>query len=42
MQEYVKTILQFARSRKFYPHVVYDINIIFTQEELEFLNKGMK
>jgi len=40
--ECVKTILQFARSRRFYPHVVYDTNIIFTQEELELLNRGLK
>jgi len=36
----VKTILQFARSR--IPHVVHDTNIIFTQEELELLNEGLK
>jgi len=40
--ECFKTILQFARSCKFYPHVVCDTNIIFTQEELELLNKGLK
>ena len=38
----IKTILQFARPHKFYPHLVTDTNIICTQEELELLNKGLK